>query len=87
MWAFAGRSFHPPAPGPDKLQTAPLPLPRPRLQFIHRLDVGINRGAEGKSGKAFVAEMTEDKAMALASKVVSEGFIYMVGPCCCLGRI
>jgi hypothetical protein len=40
--------------------------------------VSITRGAEGRTGKAFVAQMTEEKAMALASKVVSEGFIYTV---------
>ncbi|PSC76876.1 optic atrophy 3-like protein [Micractinium conductrix] len=48
-------------------------------QWIHRQDVLINRGAEGKTGKAFVASMTEEKAMQLASKVVSEGFLYGMG--------
>lgn len=48
-------------------------------QWIHQMDVGINRGAEGKTGKAFVASMTEEKALELASKVVSEGFLYTVG--------
>lgn len=48
-------------------------------QRLHRLDVGINRGAEGKGGRVFVADMTEDKAVELASKVVSEGFLYGMG--------
>ena len=59
------------------LLTAPLPPPPP-LQWLHALEVGINRGAEGKSGKVFVASMTEDKAVELASKVASEGFLYGV---------
>ncbi|KAK9823257.1 hypothetical protein WJX72_001401 [[Myrmecia] bisecta] len=46
---------------------------------IHRMEVAINRGAEGKQGKAFVGDLTEDKALELASKVVSEGFIFAVG--------
>ncbi|EFN57171.1 hypothetical protein CHLNCDRAFT_143552 [Chlorella variabilis] len=49
------------------------------LQRIHRMEVGITRGAEGRTGKAFVASMTEEKAMELASKVVSEGFLYGMG--------
>lgn len=48
------------------------------VQRIHRMEVGITRGAEGRTGKAFVASMTEEKAMELASKVVSEGFLYGV---------
>lgn len=48
-------------------------------QRIHRMEVGITRGAEGRTGKAFVASMTEEKAMELASKVVSEGFLYGMG--------
>ena len=50
----------------------------PALQRLHRLEVGISRGAEGKGGRVFVADMTEDKAVELASKVVSEGFLYGV---------
>jgi hypothetical protein len=38
----------------------------------------VSRGAEGSSGRAFVGELTEDKAVELAGKVVSEGFIYTV---------
>ena len=47
-------------------------------QWLHRMEVGITRGAEGKTGRAFVANMTEEKAVELASKVASEGFIYGV---------
>lgn len=59
------------------------PVARQRIirvaQWLHRLEVGINRGAEGKAGKVFVAEMTEERAVQLASKVASEGFVYAVG--------
>ena len=48
------------------------------LQWLHRLEVGITRGAEGKTGRAFVGDMSEEKAVELASKVVSEGFLYGV---------
>lgn len=47
-------------------------------QNLHRLTVRIDRGAEGRTGRAFVGDMTEEKALQLASKVVSEGFIYGV---------
>jgi hypothetical protein len=46
---------------------------------LHRFEVSISRGAEGKTGKAFVGDITEDKAVQLASKFVSEGFLYGVG--------
>ncbi|KAG7673117.1 hypothetical protein Ndes2526B_g05309 [Nannochloris sp. 'desiccata'] len=45
-------------------------------QFIHRVDVRITRGAEGKTGRAFVGDMSEERAVQLASKVASEGFLY-----------
>mmetsp|Transcript_27553 Transcript_27553/g.49137 ORF Transcript_27553/g.49137 Transcript_27553/m.49137 type:complete len:174 (-) Transcript_27553:225-746(-) len=48
-------------------------------QAIHRAEVRVTRGAEGKEGKAFVGTMTEEKALDLASKIVSEGFIYTFG--------
>eukprot|EP00192_Tetraselmis_astigmatica_P014898 CAMPEP_0117668298 /NCGR_PEP_ID=MMETSP0804-20121206/11467_1 /TAXON_ID=1074897 /ORGANISM="Tetraselmis astigmatica, Strain CCMP880" /LENGTH=175 /DNA_ID=CAMNT_0005476165 /DNA_START=252 /DNA_END=779 /DNA_ORIENTATION=+ len=48
-------------------------------QTMHRVEVRITRGAEGKEGKAFVGQMTEEKAMELASKLVSEGFVFSVG--------
>eukprot|EP01024_Parvocaulis_polyphysoides_P038030 TRINITY_DN34017_c0_g4_i1.p4 TRINITY_DN34017_c0_g4~~TRINITY_DN34017_c0_g4_i1.p4 ORF type:complete len:170 (+),score=16.58 TRINITY_DN34017_c0_g4_i1:56-565(+) len=48
-------------------------------QRLHKLEVAISRGAEGKTEKVFIADMQEDKAVELASKVVSEGFIFSVG--------
>lgn len=48
-------------------------------QWLHRLEVGITRGAEGKTGRAFVGDMSEEKAVELASKVASEGFLYGMG--------
>jgi hypothetical protein len=42
------------------------------------MEVTINRGAEGRTGRAFVGDITEEKAVQLASKVVSEGFVYTV---------
>ncbi|KAL4425339.1 hypothetical protein ABPG75_009355 [Micractinium tetrahymenae] len=48
-------------------------------QWLHRMEVGITRGAEGKTGRAFVATMSDERAVELASKVASEGFIYGMG--------
>mmetsp|Transcript_31258 Transcript_31258/g.79716 ORF Transcript_31258/g.79716 Transcript_31258/m.79716 type:complete len:188 (-) Transcript_31258:359-922(-) len=48
-------------------------------QWTHRLEVLITRGAEGKGGKVFVGDMTEEKSLELASKLVSEGFVFFVG--------
>lgn len=48
------------------------------LQFLHRTEVRISRGAEGKEGKAFVGSMTDERALEMASKVVSEGFVFVV---------
>lgn len=48
------------------------------LQRVHRWEVFITRGAEGKTGRAFVADMTEEKSIELASKLVSEGFVFTV---------
>ncbi|KAL4446665.1 hypothetical protein ABPG77_007909 [Micractinium sp. CCAP 211/92] len=48
-------------------------------QWLHRLEVSITRGAEGKTGRAFVANMSDERAVELASKVASEGFIYGMG--------
>jgi hypothetical protein len=42
------------------------------------MDVRVTRGAEGKGGRVFVGDMSEEKALQLASKVVSEGFVYGV---------
>ena len=47
-------------------------------QYLHRLDVRITRGAEGKTGRAFVGDMSEERAIQLASKVASEFFVYGV---------
>ncbi|KXZ57005.1 hypothetical protein GPECTOR_1g908 [Gonium pectorale] len=48
-------------------------------QVVHRWEVYITRGAEGKEGKAFVGAMTEEKSVELASKLASEGFVLGVG--------
>ena len=40
----------------------------------------MNRGAEGKTGKVFVADISEEKAMELAGKFVSESFVWAVCP-------
>jgi hypothetical protein len=45
------------------------------------MDVSLTRSAEGKTGRAFVGNMSEEKALELASKVVSEGFLYGVSLC------
>ncbi|CAL8471913.1 g11455 [Coccomyxa elongata] len=47
-------------------------------QALHRLEVRVNRGAEGKSGKVFVGSLSEDKAMDLAGKFISEAFVWGV---------
>lgn len=47
-------------------------------QAVHRFEVLITRGAEGRTSKAFIADMTEDKSIELASKLVSEGFVFAV---------
>lgn len=49
------------------------------LQALHRLEVRVNRGAEGKSEKVFVGSLSEERAMDLAGKVVSEAFVWGVG--------
>eukprot|EP00887_Chlorella_sp_A99_P003483 scaffold7.g3483.t1 len=48
-------------------------------QWLHRMEVALTRGAEGRTGRVFVADMTEEHAVHLASKVASEGFVYAVG--------
>ncbi len=48
-------------------------------QALHRLEVRVNRGAEGKSGKVFVGNLSEDRAMDLAGKFISEAFVWGVG--------
>ena len=59
------------------LLLACLALPWPP-QALHRLEVFITRGSEGKTSKVFVAEMTEEKSIELAQKVASEGFVFVV---------
>ncbi|KAL3141945.1 hypothetical protein ABBQ32_004595 [Trebouxia sp. C0010 RCD-2024] len=48
-------------------------------QKWHKIEVGISRSAEGKIGKFFVGDMSDEHALQLASKVVSEGFVFGVG--------
>lgn len=59
------------------------PVSRERVislaQYLHRAQVFINRGAEGKTGRYFVPDITEDRALELASKFVSESFLFSVG--------
>jgi hypothetical protein len=50
--------------------------------MAHRFEVGITRRAEGKEGRAFIGAMTEEKSVELASKIASEGFVFMVRYCC-----
>lgn len=45
---------------------------------MHKIEVGISRSAEGKVGKFFVGNMSDERALELASKVVSEGFVFSV---------
>lgn len=45
-------------------------------QWLHSLEVSITRGAEGKTGRVFVGDMSEERALQMASKVASEGFVY-----------
>jgi hypothetical protein len=52
--------------------------PLVHAQFMHRMEVRITRGAEGKTGRAFIGDMTEEMSVQLASKLASEGFIFMV---------
>lgn len=54
------------------------------LQGIHALDFAMTRFAEGKAIKSggsrkFVATLDDDRAMDLAGKFVSEGFVLAVG--------
>lgn len=51
------------------------------VQAYHRWEVGrtLNHtGAEGEK-KVFVGQMADDKALKMASSVVSEGFLFAVG--------
>ena len=46
------------------------------MQKFHRIEVWITRSADGKTGRAFVGDMTEEKSIEMASKLVSEGFVF-----------
>lgn len=50
----------------------------PLEQFMHRVEVRITRGAEGRTGKAFIADMDEEHAMEVISKFITETFLYSV---------
>ncbi|KAL6777729.1 hypothetical protein ACKKBG_A15410 [Auxenochlorella protothecoides x Auxenochlorella symbiontica] len=56
------------------------PVVRQRLvkvaNFMHRVEVRITRGAEGRTGKAFIADMDEEHAMEVISKFITETFLY-----------
>ena len=45
---------------------------------MHRMEVYISRGAAGKESTAFVGRMSDEKALEMAAKVVSEGFVFSV---------
>jgi hypothetical protein len=64
------------------------PVARKRVidlaQRLHAMEVNISRGAEGRTGRTFVGDISEERAVQLASKVVSEGFVYGVRMECCL---
>lgn len=54
---------------------------------MHKAEVTITRMSEGKTNKLFVGSMSDDRALELASKIVSEGFIFSVSSfdhCCVL---
>ena len=53
------------------------------MQKWHKVEVGISRAAEGKVGKFFVGDMSDEHALQLASKVVSEGFVFGVSQPLC----
>ncbi len=45
-------------------------------QYLHRWNVKLTRASEDKEGRAFVARLNEEQALKLASKFVSEAFLY-----------
>ena len=51
----------------------------PPSQTLHQIEVWLTRSADGKTGKAFIGKMSEEKSIELASKFVSEGFVFAVG--------
>jgi len=48
-------------------------------QKMHKTEVTITRMSEGKTNRLFVGNMSDDKALELAAKIVSEGFVFSVG--------
>jgi hypothetical protein len=48
-------------------------------EAAHRFEIGVTRRAEGKEGSAFIGAMTEERSVELASKLVSEGFVFAFG--------
>lgn len=58
------------------------PTLRPRVvklaQAVHKFETRVTRHAEGKTGKVFVGELSDENALDLAGKIVSEAFVYTV---------
>jgi hypothetical protein len=54
----------------------------PSLQRVHKFEVMVTRKAEGREGKAFIGNMTEEKSVELASKLASESFLFAVSGGC-----
>ena len=48
------------------------------LQGAHKLQVKITRIYEGREGRAFVGTLSEERAIEMAGKIVSEGFLLAV---------
>lgn len=61
----------------------PLVEVRGCFQALHALEVTISRGAEGKTGRAFVGTLTEERALESAGKIASESFIFAVSFASC----
>jgi hypothetical protein len=49
-----------------------------REQVVHRFETRVTRSAEGKTGKVFVGDLSDENALDLAGKIVSEAFLYTV---------
>eukprot|EP00877_Chromochloris_zofingiensis_P000077 jgi/Chrzof1/1006/Cz01g36170.t1 len=47
-------------------------------QSLHRVEVMISRKAEGKEGRTFIGDLTEEKSVEMASKIASESFVFGV---------
>ena len=47
-------------------------------QAVHRLETRVTRSAEGKTGRVFVGDLSDENAMDLAGKIASEFFVYTV---------